>query len=194
MLKCQFHGENRILYLTDEREVAHSLIVPDEIPTILSVIYSNIPVLKKGTDSRIGWGFRLGDRADFQVMVELGPQKYTQPLGNQGGGGDNNRKRNTADTFSDTLYAQRQKDKQISDTDGGRWLEAWSKSVRQKKPQAAQLPSGAKPGLALGEIDAKSVIPDDSTLKLTELYKEKRAKATTEESESEVETTTVKKE
>ncbi|EFA05392.1 uncharacterized protein snsl [Tribolium castaneum] len=166
----------------------HLLIVPDEIPTILSVIYSNIPVLKKGTDSRLGWGFRLGDRADFQVLVELGPQTYTQPLGNQGD--NNSNKRNTLNTLSDTLYAQRQKEKQqkqekqkeISDTEGGKWLESWSKSVREKPvgDEVQDVPPGAKPGIAVGEIDAKSVIPDDATLKLLELHKEKRVEATTE--------------
>lgn len=35
-----------------------------------------------GTDSRIGLGFRLGEHADFQTIVELGPQKETQPIGN----------------------------------------------------------------------------------------------------------------
>lgn len=57
----------------------------------------------------MGWGFRLGDRADFQVLVELGPQQYTQPLGNQGDNANN--KRNTIDTLADTLYAQRQEEK-----------------------------------------------------------------------------------
>lgn len=36
-----------------------------------------------GTDSRIGFGFRLGEHADFQVLVELGPQTNTKPLGNE---------------------------------------------------------------------------------------------------------------
>lgn len=58
----------------------------------------------------MGWGFRLGDRADFQVLVELGPQQYTQPLGNQGDDNSNS-KRNTIDTLADTLYAQRQEEK-----------------------------------------------------------------------------------
>ncbi|XP_012251880.2 uncharacterized protein LOC105683690 [Athalia rosae] len=59
-----------------------SLIVPEELPTILSLIYSNIPPIKKGTDSRLGVGFRLGEHADFQILVELGPQRETQPIGN----------------------------------------------------------------------------------------------------------------
>lgn len=63
-----------------------------------------------GTDSRLGWGFRLGDRADFQVMLEIGPQTNTQPLANQGDGNSNS-KRNTMDSLTETLYAQRQHEK-----------------------------------------------------------------------------------
>ncbi|XP_051172565.1 uncharacterized protein LOC127288900 [Leptopilina boulardi] len=57
------------------------LIVPDEIPSLLSLIYSNLPPVKKGTDSRFGVGFSLGEHADFQVVVELGPQTETEPIG-----------------------------------------------------------------------------------------------------------------
>lgn len=63
-------------------ECATCLIIPEELPTILSLIYSNIPPIKKGTDSRIGVGFRLGEHADFQVLFELGPQTETEPIGN----------------------------------------------------------------------------------------------------------------
>ncbi|XP_066581910.1 uncharacterized protein snsl [Prorops nasuta] len=59
-----------------------SLIIPEELPTILSLIYSNIPPIKKGTDSRVGVGFRLGEHADFQILVEMGPQTETEPIGN----------------------------------------------------------------------------------------------------------------
>lgn len=58
-----------------------SLIIPEELPTILSLIYSNIPPIKKGTDSRLGVGFRLGEHADFQILIELGPQTETDQLG-----------------------------------------------------------------------------------------------------------------
>lgn len=34
-----------------------------------------------GTDSRFGFGYRLGEHADFQVQVELGPQTHTKPIG-----------------------------------------------------------------------------------------------------------------
>ena len=55
--------------------------MPQELPSVLSLVYSNIPPIKKGTDSRVGFGFRLGEHADFQVLFELGPQKFTKPLG-----------------------------------------------------------------------------------------------------------------
>ncbi|XP_020295041.1 uncharacterized protein LOC109860395, partial [Pseudomyrmex gracilis] len=57
-----------------------SLIIPEELPTLLSLIYSNIPPIKKGTDSRLGVGFRLGEHADFQILIELGPQTETESL------------------------------------------------------------------------------------------------------------------
>lgn len=60
---------------------ATSLIIPEELPTILSLIYSNIPPTKKGTDSRLGVGFRLGEHADFQILIELGPQTETGQIG-----------------------------------------------------------------------------------------------------------------
>lgn len=63
-------------------EHATCLVIPEDLPTILSLIYSNIPPIKKGTDSRIGVGFRLGEHADFQVLFELGPQTETDPIGN----------------------------------------------------------------------------------------------------------------
>ncbi|XP_076643593.1 snustorr snarlik [Halictus rubicundus] len=66
------------------------LIIPEELPTILSLIYSNIPPIKKGTDSRVGVGFRLGEHADFQILLELGPQTETEPIGNA----DSKRRRN----------------------------------------------------------------------------------------------------
>ncbi|XP_050501901.1 uncharacterized protein LOC126881585 [Diabrotica virgifera virgifera] len=166
----------------------NSLIIPDELPSLLSVIYSSIPTLKKGTDSRLGWGFRLGNRADFQVLVELGPQKYTEPLGNQVPQ-EGNRKRNTLETLKDTLWAQNQELKRLKaelqkeeriaqrnkqksqhnevikkstntvpNLDGANWLRSWSSSINKRQHPT---PMKAKPGLGVGEIDAKSVFPED---------------------------------
>ncbi|KAK9753880.1 hypothetical protein QE152_g1550 [Popillia japonica] len=161
-------------------DLSDTLVIPNELPTILSLIYSNIPTVKKGTDSRFGWGFRLGDRADFQVLVELGPQTNTQPLGNQPS--STNAKRNV-------LYAQRQHEKtHISNTDGGKWLENWSAYIRDGRPyqvktkppiKSPKIPTNSleklneipktnqgdvavdNPVLGIGEIDAKLVIPED---------------------------------
>lgn len=61
--------------------VCHGLIAPQEIVSLASLVYSVFPPIKKGTDSRTGFGFRLGNHADFQVTFEVGPQRYTSPLG-----------------------------------------------------------------------------------------------------------------
>lgn len=61
--------------------VVSGFIIPEELPSLLSLLYSNIPPVKKGTDSRVGFGFKLGPHADFQVMLELGPQTNTAPIG-----------------------------------------------------------------------------------------------------------------
>ncbi|CAG9770868.1 unnamed protein product [Ceutorhynchus assimilis] len=173
----------------------HSFIIPDELPSLLSIIYSNIPTLKKGTDSRIGWGFRLGDRADFQILTEFGPQQYTQKLANQEDENGSN-KRSTLENLANTLYAQRQQDKKqqhakkhqqdkkpqhqkenATDLKSGsdQWLKNWSKTMEKTeelKPTTQNVPSNAKPGLGIGEIDAKSVIPDDSILEQLENQKQ----------------------
>ncbi|XP_034234233.1 uncharacterized protein LOC117641197, partial [Thrips palmi] len=63
---------------------AAAFIVPEELVSFLSIVYSNIPPIRKGTDSRVGLGFRLGPHADAQIVLELGPQTNTRPL--QAGG------------------------------------------------------------------------------------------------------------
>lgn len=40
-----------------------------------------------------------------------------------------------------------------------------------EQPTEQPLPAGAKPGLGVGEIDAKSVIPDDAVIQLLKLYR-----------------------
>lgn len=136
-----------------------------------------------GTDSRFGWGFRLGDRADFQFLTELGPQTNTQPLANQEDNSVN--KRSSVNNLANILYAQRQHDKKENEvtkmvsvlencpgldvilsvqdnpkSEGANWLKKWSKTVTKTKPlvQESQIiPENAKPGIGIGEIDAKSV-------------------------------------
>ncbi|XP_052133643.1 scavenger receptor class F member 2-like [Frankliniella occidentalis] len=62
---------------------AGAFIVPDQLVSLLTVVYSVIPPIKKGSDSRVGFGYRFGPFADFQVLLELGPQSETQPIGGQ---------------------------------------------------------------------------------------------------------------
>ncbi|XP_066261804.1 uncharacterized protein snsl [Euwallacea similis] len=160
-----------VIYVLLQIVAINSFIIPDELPSILSVIYSNIPTLKKGTDSRFGWGFRLGDRADFQILTELGPQIYTQKLANQQEESGAN-KRNTLNNLANKLYAQRQqekreelKKKEVPKSDSEKWLQKWSKTIVKEEKvldQTQVTPKNAKPGLGVGEIDAKSVIPEDA--------------------------------
>uniref|UniRef100_A0A1B6KUM0 Uncharacterized protein n=1 Tax=Graphocephala atropunctata TaxID=36148 RepID=A0A1B6KUM0_9HEMI len=58
-----------------------AILIPEELPTITGILYSILPPIKIGQDSRIGFGFRVGPNADAQVLVELGPQTNTVPLG-----------------------------------------------------------------------------------------------------------------
>ncbi|XP_055390533.1 uncharacterized protein LOC129619318 [Condylostylus longicornis] len=55
-------------------------IFPEEFTSFLSLILSTIPMFKKGTDSRFGFGFRNNQNSDVQFLFELGPQTYTQSL------------------------------------------------------------------------------------------------------------------
>lgn len=48
----------------------------------LTVIYSRLPPSKIGTDSRLGFGLRLGRNADAQFLLEFGPQTNTKQLTN----------------------------------------------------------------------------------------------------------------
>ncbi|KAL0858744.1 hypothetical protein ABMA27_011217 [Loxostege sticticalis] len=55
-------------------------VVPEDVPAGFATIYGFSPRLLKANDHRFGFGFRLGNQADFQVLYELGPQVYTKPL------------------------------------------------------------------------------------------------------------------
>ncbi|KAL7292431.1 hypothetical protein TKK_0014016 [Trichogramma kaykai] len=140
---------------------ATCLIVPEEIPSLLSLVYSNIPPIKKGTDSRLGVGFRFGEHADFQVLLELGPQFETDPIGFQ---------KDTANRRSAVLHSamngelgphaqqvakhqvqrllqemiakykkkipQKRPEEKISDND---WLKKWSKSQGVDETETSEL-------------------------------------------------------
>ncbi|KAL1130141.1 hypothetical protein AAG570_013079 [Ranatra chinensis] len=53
------------------------ILIPEELQTILQLVYSYMPPIRTGTDSKIGVGFRIGRNADFQIVLELGPQITT---------------------------------------------------------------------------------------------------------------------
>uniref|UniRef100_A0A1B0FJS8 Citrate transporter-like domain-containing protein n=1 Tax=Glossina morsitans morsitans TaxID=37546 RepID=A0A1B0FJS8_GLOMM len=106
-----------------------ALIVPQELPSILSLIYSNIPPIKKGTDSRLGFGFRLGEHADFQILVELGPQKETRPLGDQDStDGSAFNKRHVDKKQQEAIL----REKSITEKRPATWLEKWTKDSENK--------------------------------------------------------------
>ncbi|XP_069702795.1 uncharacterized protein snsl [Periplaneta americana] len=102
----------------------NTLIIPDELPSILSVIYSNIPPIKKGTDSRMGVGFRLGNHADFQVLLELGPQSNTQAIGPAA----DSKKRRQVVRPALVVQPVAVPDT-VADTPGGKWLSSWRSAL-----------------------------------------------------------------
>lgn len=97
-----------------------------------------------GTDSRVGFGFRLGPHADFQVVLELGPQNSTDPLGLNA---DPPAKRETlimrnpqklveyVNKFNNYIGTAPsgagggKKKEKVSDTLGGRWIGWWKQNV-----------------------------------------------------------------
>ncbi|BFF96165.1 uncharacterized protein DMAD_13416 [Drosophila madeirensis] len=123
---------------------ASSFLVPNELPSLLALVYSNIPALKKGTDSRLGFGFRLGENADFQVLVELGPQKETRPIG-EPNKDDMSFKRQVTPGEQEALlrqqYRQQLKEEAqrlmtSTERNGATWLESWSNGMQPQKPTA----------------------------------------------------------
>ncbi|XP_077284155.1 snustorr snarlik [Arctopsyche grandis] len=134
---------------------ASAAIVPEELPSLLSVAYSNIPPIKKGTDSRVGFGFSLGNHADFQVMFEFGPQIYTNPVGSSYAASS---KRQTKPKKSSTT----QRDK-LNDSDGGKFLAGWSQNMKQKKTNKPYAPLAIPDDdseSGLGTIDLTKVLAD----------------------------------
>ncbi|KAK3907481.1 Translation initiation factor IF-2 [Frankliniella fusca] len=121
---------------------AAAFIVPEELVSFLSIVYSNIPPIRKGTDSRVGVGFRLGPHADAQIVLELGPQTNTRPLGAAGasfGSPSSSSKRHAPggggalpDPLQDNGVQQQQ-----SNPAAGSWLSAWRTSVRRPAPAPA---------------------------------------------------------
>ncbi|XP_052738813.1 uncharacterized protein LOC112042831 [Bicyclus anynana] len=119
------------------------VIIPEELPSLLSVAYSNIPPIKKGTDSRIGFGFAFGNHADFQVMLELGPQTNTMNLTGQPfpKNGNSNNKRQAPSPPPAKINKNREK---FLQTDAGKYLQNWAQKMKNP-PKPAKIPE-SRPG------------------------------------------------
>ncbi|XP_063989662.1 uncharacterized protein LOC135168947 [Diachasmimorpha longicaudata] len=144
-----------VLFLTSSG--ISGLIIPEELPTILSLVYSHIPPIRTGTDSRFGVGFRLGQHADFQALVELGPQIETQKIG----ASDNKRRRQAMldaavrgdmgplsksiaeFNIAKMKHKQEVTLKQVEEQkdDPSDWLRKWSKEVGKKEANNGLSPS-----------------------------------------------------
>ncbi|KAJ6649221.1 hypothetical protein Bhyg_04455 [Pseudolycoriella hygida] len=111
----------------------HAFIVPQEVPSLLSLVYSNIPPIKKGTDSRVGFGYRLGEHADFQVLFELGPQTNTKPIGSAASDDDSDTSKRNVDQ-SDYVF------KNSPNPEGSEWLSNWSHDMKSQTKVVAPKP------------------------------------------------------
>ncbi|XP_025199575.1 uncharacterized protein LOC112597657 [Melanaphis sacchari] len=154
-LSCLFVLSFIILYATSY--VNATIFVPEEIPSLLSVVYSNMPPIKKGTDSRLGVGFRLGPNADVQFQLELGPQTNTLPIGG---------------TASTPAVANKRHATvgQGSGSNGGKpkdWLSAWrlQMSPGYVADESNNAVSGEAPGGSAGDGSM------DAVAHLRQLYK-----------------------
>ncbi|KAH8293061.1 hypothetical protein KR044_000071, partial [Drosophila immigrans] len=149
---------------------ADGFIVPEQLPSVLSLVYSNIPTIKKGTDSRFGFGFRLGEHADFQVLLELGPQKETRPLGDPSKYDQSFNKRQVSANEQRQLLRQ-QELLTSTERNAASWLETWSNGMKpQEKAQAAK----SKPRIKQAEAETAPVGPQmatDAVQQLQLLYK-----------------------
>uniref|UniRef100_A0A1B6LS30 Uncharacterized protein n=1 Tax=Graphocephala atropunctata TaxID=36148 RepID=A0A1B6LS30_9HEMI len=147
--------------------LAASLFVPEELPTLLSFLYTNIPPIFKGTDSRVGVGFRVGPNADFQLQLELGPQTRTQPLGPDAEGSSKKRQVPTTGLGLPLKPQKKRKVQQqkwkVPDTPMG-WLQSWKTSVAAL-PQQEEVPD-------LKDFDRQPLLDIDTVKHLQQLYKE----------------------
>ncbi|XP_017063189.1 uncharacterized protein LOC108102597 [Drosophila eugracilis] len=168
---------------------ASAFIVPRELPSILSIVYSNIPPIKKGTDSRLGFGFRLGEHADFQVMVELGPQKETRPIGEPSQDDQSFNKRqvsqNDQKALARQLYRQQvQEEAQrlmtSTERNGASWLETWSNGMKpQKSKSKDQTKKPVKESYVANQQIPQPQDPSNAMQQLQLLYKMATSSSTT---------------
>jgi len=104
----------------------------------------------------LGLGFRLGNNADFQFLVELGPQISTQPVGPQ-----------KAEATSNTL--KRHAVPAVELTNGSDWLSKWRANVERRN--AAQAISASTSSATSQPQNANQIINEPMILHLRKLYR-----------------------
>ncbi|CAK1546410.1 unnamed protein product [Leptosia nina] len=53
-----------------------TIIIPQEFPSVSDLFLKFLPIIRKGTEqSRIGFGFAYGNHADFQTVLQFGPDR-----------------------------------------------------------------------------------------------------------------------
>lgn len=155
-----------VLLAFDAASYANALIIPEELPSILSLVYSNIPPIKKGTDSRLGFGFRLGEHADFQVQFEIGPQQRTRPIGSAAGSS-----KRDVDTSDYQQYIRKKQTALNGGNPAGRsWLEVWSKETRKKQKFNKEKHRDAAEGVAISSMPVSPTISETAYNQLQQLY------------------------
>ncbi|CAK1546411.1 unnamed protein product [Leptosia nina] len=161
-----------------------SIIIPEELPSLLSVAYSNIPPIKKGTDSRVGFGFAFGNHADFQVMFELGPQTNTLPLNGQAFPSNSKRQANYP-----TPKVNKNREKFLQ-TEAGKYLQNWAQKMKNpkpnKKPVKTEIPNLEDSMVELvknekGQYEIHQPRPDNMSKNVVETLKQLYGDETTTE-------------
>ncbi|XP_062142478.1 uncharacterized protein LOC133850405 isoform X1 [Drosophila sulfurigaster albostrigata] len=160
-----------LLCLLYHSQNADGFIVPEQVPSVLSLVYSNIPTIKKGTDSRFGFGFRLGEHADFQVLLELGPQKETRPLGDPSKYDQSFNKRQVSAQEQRQHLRQQQLLATSTERNAASWLETWSNGMKpQEKVQTAK-PKPRSKQTEAATLPVRPQMPTDALQQLQQLYK-----------------------
>ncbi|XP_065083661.1 uncharacterized protein snsl [Ochlerotatus camptorhynchus] len=154
-----------LLFAFDAASYANAFIIPEELPSILSLVYSNIPQIKKGTDSRLGFGFRLGEHADFQVQLEIGPQQRTRPIGSS-----SSSSKRDVDTDDYQQYIRKKQVALNGGSPGKSWLEIWSKETRKKQHFNKDKHRDAVGGGAASGMPVSPTINESAYNQLQQLY------------------------
>ncbi|CAB3233692.1 unnamed protein product [Arctia plantaginis] len=121
---------NNIHYPKYPRYRASSaLIIPDVVQSLAHFIRSFLPTINKGIDSRVGFGFAFGNHADFQVVLELGPQKKTKALDGRGFQTTSTNAKRQASLKPKITKVR----KKFFKSDGDKYLQNWAQMMRDQK-------------------------------------------------------------